>query len=367
MKVSIVKTDDGVMKALQNAMDDLGGMGKYVCRDDSVMIKPNLNDTQLVTNKELTESVVVLLREYGLHKIVIAESTFGDANMTDSLISRSGYGELARTLGITMVNMNNSPVVEVSVQNPLVTERLKIAREAFEADKIINLPVMKVHYAAGVTLAMKNLKGVMVGPEKRRFHDIGLHRAIVDLNNTIKPAINIIDCISCMERLGPKGGDIVNLNGLIAGESAAETDFVGCTAMGYSVDEVEYLKLFARMNDIVFQETEIVGEGLAAIQYPFKKVGMGGVIPPVFRMKARDACSTCMVVFLASLETIGALPEKPIDVYLGAGWDQTDSSAGEGIAFGNCAVNCLKKRMAVAGSPPLRSALKKTLEKGITI
>ncbi|NOZ63609.1 MAG: DUF362 domain-containing protein, partial [Caldiserica bacterium] len=32
-----------------------------------------------------------------------------------------------------------------------------IARDALEADKIINIPVMKVHYATGITLCLQKV------------------------------------------------------------------------------------------------------------------------------------------------------------------------------------------------------------------
>ena len=87
---------------------------------------------------------------------------------------------------------------------------------------------MKVHYATGITLALKNMKGLLVGGAKRRCHEAGLDKAIVDLNNTldkaivdlnntIRPHLNVVDAISCMERMGPRGGDIVRMDLVMAG------------------------------------------------------------------------------------------------------------------------------------------------------
>ena len=102
-----------------------------------------------------------------------------------------------------------------------------IAKEIDEIDKLINLPIMKVHYATGITLALKNLKGILVRDDKRNFHALGLDECIVDLNNTIKPHINILDCITCMERMGPRGGDLVNLGLILAGKESGAVDYVG--------------------------------------------------------------------------------------------------------------------------------------------
>ncbi len=77
-KVSLVKTHGGVKESLGKALDLIGGLGRYVKRNDRVMLKPNLNGVEGCTDRDLVEALIQLLSDFGVGKIFIAESTFGD-------------------------------------------------------------------------------------------------------------------------------------------------------------------------------------------------------------------------------------------------------------------------------------------------
>jgi uncharacterized protein (DUF362 family) len=356
--VGIVKTNGNIKEALTRALYLIGGLESYVRPHDRVLLKPNLNDTGLVTDIGLTDTLIILLKEYGVSHIAIGESTFGTAEMTDVLFKKSGYDALAARHGIPLYNLNRSRPIAVPVTGPLAADTLRIAEEAMEADAIINLPVMKVHYATGVTLCMKNLKGLLVGEEKRRFHDIGLERAIADLNSTISPALHIIDATTCMERMGPKGGDLLELGLLLAGGGAAETDCIGCRVMGYDPHEIKHLSLYADRCGIDLDAVRAVGEPLDAVMRPFKKVDMAAAIPPGMRVHASRACSSCMNALILSCSFLDKEIENPIDLYMGSGWDAVPPGA---LAFGNCAAKTSGASRCVRGCPPFPMILKKIL------
>jgi uncharacterized protein (DUF362 family) len=362
-KVSLVKIDRGVKESLSHALDLIGGLGRFIRRGDKVMLKPNLNGAEGYTDKDLVESLIQLLQDFGVGKIVIAESTFGDGRMTNMFFHKTGYFELAAKYGIDLINLNESVAVEVEVKNPLVLEKLRIAREVYEADRIINLPNMKVHYATGITLALKNLKGLLVGNEKRHFHEVGLDKAIVDLNNTVRAHLNIVDAISCMERMGPRGGDIVRLDLIMAGENAAEVDCVGCAVMGYDLDEVGHLKRYIEANGIDPGRIDVVGERIENVSYPFKKVTLGNVVPENFRIRDKNACCACMNAFLLSCSLLDGDPADFADVYMGSLLDESESSGGLSIAFGNCCPGTRAFDIRIKGCPPYPFALNEWLKK----
>jgi uncharacterized protein (DUF362 family) len=363
MKISLVKTNSGIKEALVKALDLIGGLDSFLGRSDRVMLKPNLNGEEGFTNRDLVEALIQLLLDSGVRSLSIGESTFGNATTTAHLFRKTGFLELASRYSIPLHNLNESEAVEVQVERPLVTEKLRIARELFETDRVINLPNMKVHYATGITLALKNLKGLLVGDEKKRFHEIGLDNAIVDLNNTIKSDLQIADCISCMERMGPRGGDPVQLDLIIAGRSAAELDWVGCKVMCHQLDDVAHLKLFAAMNGIDFREVEIVGEKLDAVKYPFKKAVMQNAVPPGFHIHQCNACSACTNAFLLSCQFLGDAPEICADFYLGASPQEPLSLSPIRIAFGNCVPENGNYHLRIRGCPPYPFALKGALHK----
>ncbi|MCX7000011.1 MAG: DUF362 domain-containing protein [Candidatus Sumerlaeota bacterium] len=360
-KVSIVKTTQGIKKGLTHALDLIGGLGHYIKKNDKVLLKPNLNGVEGCTNRELVESLIQLLFDLNVQEVFMAEATFGDSRMTNMFFEKTGYAELAEKYGISLFNLNESEAVEVEVKNPLILDKLRIAREVYEADKIINLPNMKVHYATGITLALKNLKGLLVGDEKRHFHEVGLDKAIVDLNNTIKPHLNIVDCISCMEGMGPRGGDIVNLNLLMTGESPAEVDYIGSLIMGYSLDEVRHLKYCIDVNNIDPGRIEVVGEKIEDVRYTFKKVVLGNIIPGKFRIHEKNACSSCMNAFLLSCSFLEGGLADYADVYLGSLMDEKEATGDLKIAFGNCCPDDKRFNIRIKGCPPYPFVLKEHL------
>lgn len=362
-KVSLVKTRRGIKESLSDALDRIGGLSCYVSHGDRVLLKPNLNGVEGCTDRKLVESLIQLLSDFSVGKVFIAESTFGDRQMTNMFFHKTGYSELAGKYGIDIFNLNESEAVEVEVKAPLVLGKLRIAKEVYEADRIINLPNMKVHYATGITLALKNLKGLLVGNAKRHCHEIGLDKAIVDLNNTIRPHLNIVDAISCMERMGPRGGDIVTLDLIMAGENAAEVDCVGCAVMGYDIDEVRHLKYYIEANDVDPAKIEVVGERIEDVRHPFKKVTLSSIVPGRFRILDRNACSSCMNAFLLSCSLLDGDSPGSADVYMGSIIDVREASDGMSIAFGNCCPEDPVFDIRIKGCPPYPFALKECLKR----
>ena len=361
-KVSLVKTTEGIKEGLSKAVDLIGGMNHFVQKSDRVLLKPNLNGLEGDTNKELVEALIRLLIDFSVKKIFMAEATFGNAQMTDMFLEKTGFADLARKYNIELINLNKSEPIEVKVENPLVMEKVRIAKEIFEADKIINIPNMKVHYATGITLALKNLKGILVGDEKKRFHETGLEKAIVDLNNTITPHLNIVDCISCMERMGPRGGDIVELNLILAGASSVEVDYIGSRIMGYEVSEVKHLDYSIESKDIDVSLIEVVGERIEDVSYPFKKVSLERVIPAEFKVHNTNACSSCMNAFLLSCQLLEEHRQESINVYMGELVELDVASNDLKIAFGNCCPKDIEFDMRIKGCPPYPFALRDRLK-----
>lgn len=360
-KVSIVKIKNNIKDSLIACLDLLGGISQFVNKDDVVLIKPNLNDFESYTSVDLTESLIQILIDVNVKKIIIGESTFGDENNTSLHFKKSGYFDLAEKYNIELINFNKSKVKELKVKNSKIIKKLKIADEVLSVTKIINLPVMKVHYATGVTLSMKNLKGLLVKEEKMHFHEIGLEKAIFDLNNSINVDLNIVDCISCMESMGPKGGDIFNLDMIIAGKNVGEVDLICCKIMEYELDEVKHLKYYCDHNNISINNIEVLGESLQKVIHPFKKVNMEKIVPELININNKNACSACENALLLSFKFLNEEIKKSVDIYLGSNIAYKDSKNLK-IGFGNC---CNNKKLDkyIKGCPPYPFELKKVLIK----
>jgi len=362
-RISIVRTDKELEKSVLESINLIGGIERFIGHNDKVMLKPNVNGTEATTNPLITEALIRIVTGYGIKELIIAESTFGNANMTDMFFEKNGYRSLAEKYGIRLLNLNRSAIENVKVRKPMVLDNIRMAKEALDGYKIINIPVMKVHYATGVTLSMKNLKGLLALDEKRHFHEVGLDKAIVDLNNSIKPALNIVDCTHCMERMGPRGGDIIDLDLVMAGRDCAETDYIGCRIMGYTIEEVKHLEYYIQTNNVDLSRIEIAGEKIEDVQHSFRKVEMDRIVPKGFRIENKNSCSACMNAMLLSCQFLGEGKNNiAADIYLGSDIKTRESAGRSQVGFGNCACRNRNFEIEVKGCPPFPFALKEKLE-----
>ena len=164
-----------------------------------------------------------------------------------------------------------------------------------------------------------------------------------------------------MERMGPRGGDPVALGLVMAGQSAAEVDWVGCQVMGHSLDDVGHLRLFVEASGVDLGAIETVGESIERVRRPFKKAALTNALPAAFRLHQHDACSACMNALLLSCQLLEEEPQGPIDVFVGTRLQDEPRREALGLAFGNCVPAEAECRLRIKGCPPYPFALKKVL------
>ncbi|MEJ2665376.1 MAG: DUF362 domain-containing protein [Spirochaetia bacterium] len=194
-KISIVKIINTIKDSLYTSLELIGGVGAFLQPDDIVLLKPNLNDSQSFTSPELVSGLIEILFDFNIKNIFIAESTFGNEHITANHFNKTGYKDMAEKFGIDLININKSRVIEKTVRHPFALDRLQLGAEVDRATKIINLPVMKVHYATGVTLCLKNLKAIA---EVRRPFKRAEIKDAVPANFTVH---NVNACSACENAL----------------------------------------------------------------------------------------------------------------------------------------------------------------------
>jgi len=211
--VSIVRVHQSrVTEAVRRAVGLVHGLS-VIKPGDTVLIKPNLvkpslSGSGIITDARLTEAVVELVLEHGPRRVTIGEGSsvgYDFPGQVDSLAAMeiSGTAEVARKFGLQMIDLNHDEIVQVEARNAYVMHTFGVARTALEADVIIDLPVIKTHARTGITCGLKNMKGVLPGKEKKRTHQLGLDRGIVDLNRVMRPHLTVVDAIVGRARRGP--------------------------------------------------------------------------------------------------------------------------------------------------------------------
>ena len=83
----------------------------------------------------------------------------------------------------------------------------------------------------GVTLTLKNMKGVIPPMEKKAFHQRNLSQGIADLATVISPRLSIVDAIIASDNW-VAGGGLRPMGLILAGDDPVATDAVCCHLMG---------------------------------------------------------------------------------------------------------------------------------------
>lgn len=225
-----------------------GGMGKFISKGDVVVIKPNISWARepalaATTHPEVLEAVVELCQEAGAAKVRIADNTIHDAQRCFAV---TGAGLAARKTGAELIHPRASMMKKMNLHGHRL-DVWPVFTPFVEADKIINLPVAKVHGLSELTLGMKNWIGGVGGRRSALHQDI--HQTIVDLAQFFKPQLTLIDAIRIMTKNGPSGGspsDVAVANRLILGNDPVATDAQGALLFEKKPEDIGFIRLGAK-------------------------------------------------------------------------------------------------------------------------
>ncbi len=189
-------------------------------KDARIFLKPNLNSnmnalTGNTTDLRVIASVIEFLKAQGYHKISMGEGTnSGFYRNQISVIERLKINELGKYYGVDVLDLNYAETFDIPFENGILAQA---AKPVIEADFLINLPKLKMHFEVGITACLKNLMGTLVGqPNKKKTHD-SLCKNILNINRVIKPDLHILDAVIAMEGTGPTRGTPIPLNTLLIG------------------------------------------------------------------------------------------------------------------------------------------------------
>ena len=208
-----------------------------------VVVKPNLlqpaaPDKGIVTHPLIVRTVAEYLLDKGARVQVSDSPPIGSFH---KLVHQSGYHEALQDLDVDLKPFRES--VQVDVGEPFGS--IEIARDAMDADVVINLAKLKSHAQMYLTLGVKNLFGTVVGLRKPEWHmRTGVDRAmfarlLVQIHQAVAPGFTIVDGILALEGQGPgKSGQPRELGLLLGGANAHAVDKTVCTLLGLDPREL---------------------------------------------------------------------------------------------------------------------------------
>ncbi len=233
---------------VRRAIEELGGMGRFVARGDVVLVKPNMAwdrtpEQAANTNPEAVAEVVRLALAAGARKVLVTDVPVNEAHRA---FERSGIARAATGAGAQVVLPNESRFREVDLGGALL-RAWPVFEPFLQADKIINLPVAKHHSLTGATLGVKNWYGVL-GGLRMRLHQ-RIDESLADLAAFLRPTLTVLDAYRVLMRNGPSGGnteDIALRKTVIAGTDPIAVDaWAAQELLGLAASSLPYLELAA--------------------------------------------------------------------------------------------------------------------------
>jgi uncharacterized protein (DUF362 family)/NAD-dependent dihydropyrimidine dehydrogenase PreA subunit len=209
-----------------------------------VLIKPNFlapaaPDKAVTTHPLIVKAAAEFALETGARVQISDSPAMGSFS---KLLKKGGYEEMLKGLDVTVSPFEKTIVVDVG--EPFGS--IDIAKDAMEADVVINLAKLKTHTQMMLTLGVKNLFGCIVGLKKPEWHmRTGVDRQmfgrlIVSIFEAVGPAYTIMDGILAMEGQGPgRSGTPRELGLVMGGKNAHAVDHVVCLQVGLNPDTLE--------------------------------------------------------------------------------------------------------------------------------
>ena len=400
-KVAVVKYEKPI-ESVRKAVDLSKGLD-HLPPQARVFIKPNIAfwtravafpKWGVVTTSRIVEDIIVLLKERGINDITIGEGmvTFNpkDTQTPAHAFETLGYGVLKQKYGIKFINVFERPFEKVDLEDGV---QMNFNIDILNSDFVVDLPVMKAHNQTIVSLGIKNLKGMIDIPSRKRCHNMtpgkDLHFWVAKLADKMPPMFTLIDGIYTNERGPGPDGRMHRSDLLVASADVLAADLVGAKLLGHSPAKVPHLMHAARnrkrthdLSDIVISGGNI--EELARFhEHDFKysetqdgimpvamaKEGLKGVFYRKFDLSMCTYCSGMNGVMLTAIRHAWkGEPWNDIEILTGKSMQPTLGMK-KTILFGKCMYQAhkdnpaIREMIAVKGCPPTPKAMLNALHK----
>lgn len=169
----------------------------------SILVKPNLINASphpVTTPVQCCEAIIKYIRSCSKAEIVIAEGCGDSSAETPEVFSRLGYTTLAEHYGISLIDLNEAPLVKLENSSCPCFPEIYLPEIAFNCF-IISVPVLKAHSLSMITGSLKNMIGFAppkyysgnFGAWKKAVFHKNMHQAIMDLNRYRSPDMTLMD------------------------------------------------------------------------------------------------------------------------------------------------------------------------------
>lgn len=216
-------------RMLLRAMDLLGGFDRLNVQGKRVLLKPNvLNDQPppSTTNPQVVAAMATMTKAGGAAEVLVADGSGIIRLPTSANMTATGMRAAAESVGAKVLALEDEPWVRIEPAEAQALKTFYYSRPVYDADLVINMPVIKTHRFAEFSCSLKNFVGA-VHPRNRpsvTFWTGDWHERIAEINLAVHPTLTVADGTTTMIAGGPTSG------------TPSKTDVLICSGDRVAVD-----------------------------------------------------------------------------------------------------------------------------------
>jgi len=228
------------------ALAALGGLERFVRKGADVIVKPNIctgyhgPEYAATTNPDVVGTLVSLCRRAGAKRVRVMDLPFGGP--AEEAYRVSGIQDAVEKAGGQMQVMAPAGFHRYRVPDGRDLTSWPIYGDVLACDVLIDVPIAKDHGSTRLSLAGKNLLGVIL--DAGEIHsDIGQRTA--DLVSVVRPTLTVVDAIRVLTANGPTGGDLADverLDTVLASADIVAADSYAATLFDLTGADIPYVQ-----------------------------------------------------------------------------------------------------------------------------
>ncbi len=214
---------------VQRALELIGGLERLQLAGTEVLLKPNVVGGEappITTDPRVVQALGTLVRVHKPASLAVGEMSAVLALPTRPHLEHTGMAQAARAVAANVLAFDEGEWVEVHPPHAEYTKTVYVAKAAYEAARLISVPVIKTHRHAGFSCALKNTVGCVHGKNKPWMYGSGWEAAVAELNTAVRPHLYVVDGLQSLVQGGPWAGEAAPTQVILASGDPIAIDVV---------------------------------------------------------------------------------------------------------------------------------------------
>ncbi len=226
-------------------------------RGARVVVKPNvfMPHAPATTDPRVTGGVVAWLLAASAREVIVAEESsisthIGRGSSTAEALAHNGYPELVASFGsprVRLAELRSEGDALTSVRDGLTVREVRYPKLLAQADRLVNVPILKFHLQTLLTNAVKNTWAAAEPLLRTLSHCWTLPAALLDVHYLRPPDLTVVDALQPLTG-DHSFGEPLDWRLVLASTDSLALDALGAWMLGFDdPHEVETVRLGASM------------------------------------------------------------------------------------------------------------------------